>query len=171
VPHLRARLAFCASVAFVLGGCGTSGYGTVDTHQLVLLARALPPAPAARRTGAALACGARAEARHLHRALRLARPRSGAASAQIAVADAVTAEKPGGVIIIPVASNPMLAPILSMRRAGIRVVPLSPSATSSADAAAEGARAVLGAVGLTQREARSRAASTSRLLAPCVAAH
>lgn len=111
--------------ALVLTACGRSGYGTVNTHQLVLIPTALPTSPAAERGDARLICAARAEARALHHALTVARPRNASASAQIAVANQVTATKPGGVLIVPVAPNPMLAPILSMRRAGIKVLRLS----------------------------------------------
>ncbi len=145
---MRSRRTLATAVilaALVLAGCGRSGYGTVDTHQLVLVATARPASSPARLAQDALACGARAEARQLHRALTVARPRSSTASAQIAVANAVTANKPGGVVIIPVAPNPMLAPILSMRRAGIKVVRLSVPRDPAA-AASQGARAVAAAV-------------------------
>ena len=157
-PRLAAALAFAAVAlaaraatvapaaavalaALALAGCGRSGYGTVDAHQLVLIPPAQPASAAARRADAQLVCGARVEARRLHHAFTVQRPRTGSASAQIAVANAVTADKPGGVLIVPVAPNPMLAPILSMRRAGIRVVRLSVPRDPAA-AAARGARAV-----------------------------
>jgi ABC-type sugar transport system substrate-binding protein len=131
--------------ALTLTACGRSGYGTVNTHQLVLIPTALPASPAARRAEVQLICAARAEAHALHHTLTVARPRNASASAQIAVANQVTADKPGGVLIIPVAANPMLAPILSMRRAGIKVVRLA-GPIAPRTAAAQGARAVVRAV-------------------------
>jgi ABC-type sugar transport system substrate-binding protein len=133
----------------------------------VLIPTALPAPAAARQADAARVCGARAEARRLHHALRVARPRTPTPSAQIAVANAVTAVKPGGVLIVPVARNAMLAPILSLRRAGIRVVRLSPS-SDPRTAAAEGAHAVIDVVAAIERHnLRAGITSASSLLAPC----
>lgn len=143
--HLAAVAAAATTAALTLTACGRSGYGTVNTHQLVLIPTALPASPAAQRADAQLICAARAEAHALHHSLTVARPRNGSPSAQIAVANRVTAEKPGGVLIVPVAANPMLAPILSMRRAGIKVVRL-PTPIAPHTAAAQGARAVVRAV-------------------------
>jgi ABC-type sugar transport system substrate-binding protein len=147
-PRLRPRLAAAAALALAalaLAACGRSGYGTVDTHQLVLIPTAPPASAAGRHADAQLICAARAEARALHHTLTVARPRNGSASAQITVANQVTADKPGGVLIVPVAANPMLAPILSMRRAGIEVVRLD-GPVAPRTAAAQGARAVVRAV-------------------------
>ena len=143
LPHPRTAAALLAALS--LAGCGRSGYGTVDAHQLVLITTALPTSATARAAEEALACGARAEARRLHRALTVQRPRTSSASAQIALADSVTADKPGGIVIVPVAANPMLAPILSMRGAGIKVVRLS-APGDPGTAATRGARAVARAV-------------------------
>jgi len=168
--HRPLAAALVAVAALVLAGCGTSGYGTVDAHQLVLIPTARPASAAAARADAALVCGARAEARRLHHAFRIARPRTGSASSQIAVANAVTAEKPGGVLIVPADRNAMLAPILSLRRAGIKVALLSPPSAPAA-AAAEGARAVAAVVWAMRPHRRVRAAPAATLLAPCASAH
>jgi ABC-type sugar transport system substrate-binding protein len=144
-PRPPAAVTLAALAALALAGCGRSGYGTVDTHQLVLIPTARPASAMAQRADAQLICGARAEAAALHRAFAVQRPRTGSASAQIAVANAVTADKPGGVLIVPVAPNPMLAPILSMRRAGIKVVRLTAPRDPTTSATA-GARAVSAAV-------------------------
>ncbi|HLI60818.1 MAG TPA: hypothetical protein VKV21_14250 [Solirubrobacteraceae bacterium] len=156
--------------ALLLAGCGRSGYGTVDAHQLVLIPTARPATAAAARADAALVCGARMEARRLHHALRVARPRNGSASSQIAVTNAVTADKPGGVLIVPVARNPMLAPILSLRRAGITVARLATPRTP-ARAAAEGARAVRAVVLAMRPDRRADQVARGSLLAPCASAH
>jgi hypothetical protein len=157
--------------ALALTACGRSGYGTVDTHQLVLIPTALPASAAARRTDAQLICGARAEARALHHALTVARPRNASASAQIAVANQVTATKPGGVLIAPVGPNPMLAPILSMRRAGIKVVRLAPARTPSA--VAQGARAIAWAVDAIEHRENQNAGNNRAisLLDRCESVH
>jgi hypothetical protein len=166
--HLPTTAAVIATLA--LGGCGTSGYGTVDAHQVVLIPTAGPATVAARRADAALVCGARAQARRLHRALRVARPRSDTASSQILVADAVTADKPGGVLIVPAAGNAMLAPILSMRRAGIKVARISPPGDPPA-AAGEGARAVAAVVRAMRTHRRGTGvAAAPNLLARCASA-
>ena len=163
-----ARLAPVA-LALALAGCGTSGYGTVNRHELVLIPTA-PTAAGARRAGAALICGARAEARRLRHALRLERPRTDSPSAQIAVANTVTAEKPGGVLIVPVARNATLAPILSMSRAGIRVVRLSLPHDPGA-AASEGARGVAAVVGaIDGNRAPTGVPGAVTLLAQCASA-
>jgi ribose transport system substrate-binding protein len=154
----------------LLAGCGTSGYGTVDTQQLVLIPTARPAAARARQADTALVCGARAEARRLHRGLRVERPQADSPSAQIAVVNAVTAEKPGGVLIAPVARNAMLAPILSMRRAGIRVIRVSPP-DDPRTAASEGARDVAAAVRAIQGHGHGAGISAAvSLLAPCASA-
>lgn len=164
LPRPRTTAALAAALA--LSGCGTSGYGTVDPHQLVLIPTARPAGAAARRADAALVCGARVQARRLHHALRVARPRTGSASSQIAVVNAVTADKPGGVLIVPAAGNAMLAPILSMRRAGIRVARLSPPRPDRA--ATEGARAVAAVVrAIGPRRRGAPAPTAASLLAPC----
>lgn len=160
MPRLPRRSLAALLAALALVGCGTSGYGTVNAHQLVLIPTALPATAAARRAAAALACGARAEAHRLHHALRVARPRAASASSQIAVANAVTADKPGGILIVPAADNAMLAPILSMRRAGIHVAKL-PAPREPGAATAEGARAVARLV---------KAPAAVNLLAPCASA-
>jgi len=166
-PRSRRRAAPALLAALALTGCGTSGYGTVDTHQLVLIPSAPPASAAARRAQDALVCGARAEARRLHRALQVTRPRAASASAQITVADAVTADKPGGVLIVPAARNAMLAPILSMRRAGIKVARLRPPGRSGV-AAAAGARAVARVVGAIDGHALDEGAGSGvTLLASC----
>jgi hypothetical protein len=153
--------------AVMLAGCGTSGYGTVNAHQLVLIPPARVTSAAGRRAEAALVCAARTEARRLHRGLRVARPRSASASAQIAVVDAVTALKPGGVLIIPVAGNAMLAPILSLRGAGIAVARLPPP-RSPAAAATAAARAVAAVVGrIERRRAGAGGGPGANVAAPC----
>ncbi|HET9126437.1 MAG TPA: hypothetical protein VFN65_16275 [Solirubrobacteraceae bacterium] len=151
----------------ILAGCGTSGYGTVNAHQLVLIPRARSASAAGRRAEAALVCAARAEARRLHRALRVARPRSGSASSQIEVVNAVTALKPGGVLIVPVAGNAMLAPILSLRGAGIAVARLPPPRAPAA-AAVVGAHAVAEVVGrIERRHTGSGGGPEANVAAPC----
>lgn len=167
--HRTLRAALATLAALVLAGCGTSGYGTVDTHQLVLIPTARPTSAAAERAEAALVCGARAEARRLHHAFKIARPHTGSASSQIAVTDAVTAEKPGGVLIVPADRNAMLAPILSLRRAGIKVARLAPP-RAPATAAAEGARAVAAVVRAMRPHRRGPGAPAATLLAPCASA-
>lgn len=152
--------------AVLLAGCGTSGYGTVNAHQLVLIPPARPASAAGRRAEAALVCAARAEARLLHRALRVARPRSASASSQIEVVNAVTALKPGGVLIVPVAGNAMLAPILSLRGAGIAVARLPPPRSPAA--AAAGAHAVAAVVGrIERRRTGSGGGPEANVAAPC----
>ncbi len=177
MPHRRPRLAATSAAAaaiplaaLALTACGRSGYGTVDTHQLVLIPTARPTSPTARRTQDALVCGARVEARTLHRALTVQTPRTGSPSSQIAVANAVTADKPGGVLIVPVAPNPMLAPILSMRGAGIRVVRLE-IPPDPATAATEGARAVADAVREIDSKRDAGIARTNSLRNRCAFVH
>ncbi|HTU31471.1 MAG TPA: hypothetical protein VMF07_18920 [Solirubrobacteraceae bacterium] len=168
-PHLAATALTLTALA--LTACGRSGYGTVDTHQLVLIPSAVPTSPAAQRADAQLICGARLEAHTLHRVLTVARPRNGSAPDQIAVANQVTADKPGGVLIVPVARNAMLAPILSMRRAGIKVVRLA--APRSPHAAAQGARAVAQAVDAIEHRDNQDAANNRpvSLLDRCETVH
>jgi hypothetical protein len=151
--------------AVLLAGCGTSGYGTVNAHQLVLIPPARPASAVGRRAEAAFVCAARAEARRLHRALRVARPRSASASAQIEVVNAVTALKPGGVLIIPVAGNAMLAPILSLRGAGIAVVRLPPPRSPAAAAAAHAVAAVVGRI--ERRRTAPSVGPEANVAAPC----
>ncbi len=159
------------ALALALTACGRSGYGTVNAHQLVLIPTALPTSPAARRADAELVCGARTEARLLHHALVVARPRNHSASAQIAVANQVTAQKPGGVLIIPIAANPMLAPILSMRRAGIKVMRLPPP-RDPRTAAGTAARGVAWAVSAIEGHSDETAnGEPIRLLGRCESVH
>jgi ABC-type sugar transport system substrate-binding protein len=170
-PRLAAALPLAALAALTLTACGRSGYGTVNAHRLVLIPTALPTSPAARRADAELACGARTEAHLLHHALTVARPRDHSPSAQIAVANQVTAKKPGGVLIVPVAANPMLAPILSMRRAGIKVMRL-PAPRDPRTAAGTGARGVAWAVSAIEGHSDETANSEPvRLLDRCESVH
>lgn len=170
-PSAPTTLAALAVTALALTACGRSGYGTVNAHQLVLIPTALPASPAARRADAELVCGARTEAHLLHHALTVARPRGHSPSAQIAVANQVTAKKPGGVLIVPVAANPMLAPILSMRRAGIKVMRL-PAPRDPQTAAGTAARAVAWAVSAIEGHSDETANSEPvRLLDRCESVH
>jgi ribose transport system substrate-binding protein len=69
-----------------------------------------------------MGCGAKAEASKLGYSISVQGPADFAAPEQIPIVNAVTATKPGAVMIAPTDSHALIAPMKSMKSAGIKVI-------------------------------------------------
>ncbi len=83
-----------------------------------------------------MGCGAKAEAGKLGYTINVQGPADFAAPEQIPIVNAVTAQKPGAVLIAPTDTHALIAPMNAMKSAGIKVVQVDTTVTDKSIAAA-----------------------------------
>ncbi|HEX3834716.1 MAG TPA: ABC transporter substrate-binding protein [Solirubrobacteraceae bacterium] len=83
-----------------------------------------------------MGCGAKAEAGKLGYSINVQGPADFAAPEQIPIVNAVTAQKPGAVLIAPTDTHALIAPMNAMKSAGIKVVQVDTTVADKSIAAA-----------------------------------
>jgi ribose transport system substrate-binding protein len=83
-----------------------------------------------------MGCGAKAEASKLGYSINVQGPADFAAPEQIPIVNAVTAQKPGAVLIAPTDTHALIAPMNAMKSAGIKVVQVDTTVADKSIAAA-----------------------------------
>ena len=83
-----------------------------------------------------MGCGAQAEAKKLGYSLSVQGPADFAATEQIPIVDAVTATKPAAVMIAPTDSHALIAPMQTMKKAGIKVIQVDTTVADNSIASA-----------------------------------
>ncbi|MGI8712879.1 MAG: ABC transporter substrate-binding protein [Solirubrobacteraceae bacterium] len=83
-----------------------------------------------------MGCGAKAEAAKLGYSMNVQGPADFAAPEQIPIVNAVTAQKPGAVLIAPTDTHALIAPMQAMKTAGIKVVQVDTTVSDASIAAA-----------------------------------
>jgi ribose transport system substrate-binding protein len=83
-----------------------------------------------------MGCGAKAEAAKLGYSINVQGPADFAAPEQIPIVNAITAQKPGAVLIAPTDTHALIAPMSAMKSAGIKVVQVDTTVADKSIAAA-----------------------------------
>jgi ribose transport system substrate-binding protein len=83
-----------------------------------------------------MGCGAKAEASKLGYSINVQGPADFAAPEQIPIVNAITAQRPGAVLIAPTDTHALIAPMQQMKSAGIKVIQVDTTVSDSSIAAA-----------------------------------
>jgi ribose transport system substrate-binding protein len=124
----------------VLAGCGSSSSSTSSSASAAAPSSSSTSATTSSSSGSSskslaliqgtkadnfyvtMGCGAKAEASKLGYSINVQGPADFAAPEQIPIVNAVTAQKPGAVLIAPTDTHALIAPMQQMKGAGIKVV-------------------------------------------------
>ena len=152
IPTLGVGLVTAAAIA--LAGCGSSSSSSSTTSSSAPAAGSSSSSSAASSSGSpskslaliqgtkadnfyvTMGCGAKAEAAKLGYSMSVQGPADFAAPEQIPIVSAVTAQHPGAVLIAPTDTHALVAPMQSMKSAGIKVIQVDTTVSDTSIAAA-----------------------------------
>jgi ribose transport system substrate-binding protein len=154
--HTRMRAAVLGTVVAVglaIAGCGSSSNSSSSSSSSATAGGATSSASSSSSGGGSkslaliqgtkadnfyvtMGCGAKAEAGKLGYSITVQGPADFAAPEQIPIVNAVTAQKPGAVLIAPTDTHALIAPMNAMKAAGIKVVQVDTTVADKSIAAA-----------------------------------